>query len=88
MGCKREKRGWLEIFRKLKIHFREEGFQNLKTTPEKLKLYENPRKYRKHNKARTKQRTLNKLTQTRRIPSMEPILLMGYFPHDFGSSHN
>jgi hypothetical protein len=52
-GCREATHGWLGNFRKLKIHSREEGFQNLKTTPEKLKLYEKPRKYRKHNKEET-----------------------------------
>jgi hypothetical protein len=67
----------LEI--KKKNHSREEGFQNLKRTPEKLNLYEKPRKHKKH-KERKKKGTLNKLTQTRRIPSMVANSVAKIFP--------
>jgi hypothetical protein len=79
VGCRDAKHGWLGNFRKVKIHFREEGFHNLKTTLEKLKLYEKPIKYRKH-KEKNKQGTLEKLTQTRRIPSMVSNSIDEIFP--------
>jgi hypothetical protein len=79
-GCIDTTWGWLGNLRKLKRNSREEGFHNLKITHVKLKLYEKPKKHRKHNKASNKQGTLNKLTQTRRIPIMVTNYVDGIFP--------